>query len=68
MTPRAKTRLKIWLVLVGVFTLGCLTGVFLDSAYRLQARNKERQGMGERRGGREGKAEVFEHMKRDLNL
>jgi Spy/CpxP family protein refolding chaperone len=68
MTPRAKTRLKIWLVIVGVFVLGCLTGAFLDSAYRLQARNKERQGMGERRGGKEGKGENFERMQRDLNL
>ncbi|HEX7997279.1 MAG TPA: hypothetical protein VF528_02590 [Pyrinomonadaceae bacterium] len=68
MTPRAKTRLKIWLVMLGIFTLGCLTGAFLDSAYRLQARNKERQGMGERRGGKEGKEEGFERMKRDLNL
>lgn len=67
MTPRGMTRLKIWLVVVGVFTLGLLTGAFLDSAYRLQARNKERQGMRER-GGKEGKEEAFESMKRDLNL
>ncbi len=68
MTPRAQTRLKIWLVIVGVFVLGCLTGAFLDSAYRLQARDKERQGMGERRGGKGGKGENFERMQRDLNL
>jgi Spy/CpxP family protein refolding chaperone len=68
MTPRAKTRLKIWLVIVGVFALGCLTGAFLDSAYRLQARNKERQGMNERRGGKGDKEGIFERMQRDLNL
>ena len=68
MTPRGITRLKIWLVVLGVFALGCLTGAFLDSAYRLQARNKERQGMSERRGGKGGKEEHFEAMKRDLNL
>ena len=28
MTPRGSTRLKIWLVLVGVFALGCMTGAF----------------------------------------
>ena len=64
MTPRGKTLLKVWLMVVGVFVLGCLTGASLDSAYRLRARNNERQEM---RGGRD-KKEVFEHMKRDLNL
>lgn len=68
MTPRAKSRLKIWLVVVGVFALGCLTGAFLDSAYRLQASNSERQEMRGRRGGKEGKEADFEKMKRDLNL
>jgi Spy/CpxP family protein refolding chaperone len=67
MTPRGITRLKIWLVMVGIFALGLLTGALLDSAYRLQARDRERQGMRER-GGREGKEEAFESMKRDLNL
>lgn len=64
MRPRGKTLLKVWLMVVGVFVLGCLTGASLDSAYRLRARNNERQ---ERGGGRD-KKEVFEHMKRDLNL
>jgi len=64
MTPRTKTRLKIWLVVVGVFALGCVTGASLDSAYRLRASNDAPQGM---RGGR-GKKDVFEEMKRDLNL
>jgi Spy/CpxP family protein refolding chaperone len=64
MTPRGKTRLKIWLVVVGVFALGCVTGTFLDSAYRLRARSAERQ---EGRNQR-GKDKAFEEMKRDLNL
>ena len=64
MTPRAKTRLKIWLAVVGVFALGCLTGASLDSAYRLRASGDERQAM---RGPR-GKEKAFEDMKRDLNL
>ncbi|HEY0546920.1 MAG TPA: periplasmic heavy metal sensor [Pyrinomonadaceae bacterium] len=54
MTPRGKTRLKIWLVVVGVFVLGCVTGAALDSAYRLR--------------GRGGRDDGFERMKRDLNL
>jgi Spy/CpxP family protein refolding chaperone len=63
MTPRGKTLAKVWLMVLGVFVLGCLTGASLDSAYRLRARNNERQ----ERGGRD-KKEVFENMKRDLNL
>ena len=63
MTPSGKTRFKIWLAVVGVFALGCVTGASLDSAYRLQASN-ERQEM----RGRRSKEEVFENMRRDLNL
>ena len=64
MTPRANTRLKIWLVIVGVFVLGAATGVLLDSVYRLRASGNARQ---EARGARHGE-EVIEHMKSDLNL
>lgn len=53
MTAPGKTRLKIWLVIVGVFVLGCVTGASLDSVYRLRGK-----------GGKDG----FERMKRDLNL
>ena len=63
MTPRANTRLKIWLVVVGVFALGCLTGAALGSAYRLRA------GDDGRRGGRhDRKGDIFEKMRADLNL
>jgi Spy/CpxP family protein refolding chaperone len=65
MTPRGLTRLKIWLVLLGVFALGCVTGGFLDSAYRLKAGAGERGGRG---GGRDREEKMFEGMKRDLNL
>ena len=65
MTPHAKTRLKIWLVVLGVFALGCLTGASLDSAYRLRGVGSEgREG----RDGRRNKEHVFEQMKRDLSL
>ncbi len=65
MTPRGVTRLKIWLVLLGVFVLGSLTGAFLDSAYRLKAGAGERNTRG---GGRDRGEKMFEGMKRDLNL
>jgi Spy/CpxP family protein refolding chaperone len=66
MTSRGKTRLKIWLVVVGVFVLGCVTGASVDSVYRLRAANNERQDA--RTGGRKSKEEVLENMKRDLKL
>lgn len=65
MTPRAKTRLKIWLVIVGVFILGGVTGALLDGVYRLRASGNDRPGM-HRRGGKD--ENVFERMKSDLNL
>lgn len=63
MTPRGKTRLKIWLVIVGVFVLGCITGASLDSAYRLKADNERHE-----RRGRRGTDEMFDGMRRDLDL
>jgi Spy/CpxP family protein refolding chaperone len=65
MTPRAKTRLKIWLVVLGVFILGCVTGAALDSVYRIKAGNERGA---EQRGGRRDRKDIFEEMKRDLNL
>ena len=62
MTPRAKTRLKIWLVVVGVFALGCLTGASLGYAYRLRAGDDGRRGRHERKG------DIFEKMRADLDL
>lgn len=64
MTLRGLTRLKIWLVVLGVFVLGCVTGASLDSLYRLKASNVERQ----ERSGRRDKERIFEKMKSDLNL
>jgi Spy/CpxP family protein refolding chaperone len=63
MTPRGMTRLKVWLVVLGVFALGCVTGASLDSAYRLKVANASRDSR-----GRHGREEIFESMKRDLNL
>lgn len=63
MTERGKTLLKIWLAVVGVFALGCVTGISIDSVYRLRAGG----GRSEVRRQRD-KEEVFERMKRDLDL
>jgi Spy/CpxP family protein refolding chaperone len=63
MTPRGKTRLKVWLIVVGVFLLGAVTGASLNSLYRMRAR-----GDGRQERGRPDKKDHFEEMKRDLNL
>lgn len=65
MTPRGKTRLKIWLALAVVFVLGCVTGASLDSVYRLRARGG---GPRSERGKSHRQEKVFDEMKRDLNL
>lgn len=64
MTTRGRTRLKIWLVVVGVFALGCLSGFALDGAYRLRAAGRDNAG----EHGRHGGHDIFERMRADLNL
>jgi Spy/CpxP family protein refolding chaperone len=61
MTQRAKTRLKIWLVVLGIFILGCVTGAAIDSVYRLKA-------SGGRGGEMRGPGRTLEKMKSDLSL
>ncbi|HYP52065.1 MAG TPA: hypothetical protein VEQ42_00910 [Pyrinomonadaceae bacterium] len=61
MTPRATTRLKIWLVVVGVFALGTVTGASLASVYRM--RDGRREARGERRD-----KDIFERMNRHLKF
>jgi len=61
MTLAGRTRLKIWLVLVVVFVLGCVTGVALTGLYRSRASNgpeSRERAMHER----------FEKMRTELNL
>jgi Spy/CpxP family protein refolding chaperone len=65
MLPRGSTRLKILLVLLGVFLLGGVTGASLASLYRLRGHEGQQQSDGGR-GNREDK--IFEGMRRDLNL
>ena len=64
MNPRIKTRIKIWLVVVGVFLLGGVTGASLDSLYRLKTNGTDRQWG----PGRRGNDDAVNRMKRDLNL
>src|SRR5712692_8453132 len=63
MTLQGRTKLKIWLVLVGVFVLGSVTGAALTGLlYRSRA-------SGERPEAREKTMhERFEKMRRELNL
>jgi Spy/CpxP family protein refolding chaperone len=69
MTPtlaRGTNRLKILLVLLVVFILGGVTGASLDSLYRLRGRQQNGHQDRDRRGG--GRNDMFERMRRDLNL
>lgn len=69
-TERGKIRFKIWLVMIGVFALGLASGALLDGAYRLKAGGRPTREArdGERGGGRRDKEDIFETMKRDLDL
>lgn len=56
-----RTRLKVWLVLVGVFLLGGVTGASLGGIYHLRHRDDPHN--------RDGRREAFfERMRSDLNL
>jgi Spy/CpxP family protein refolding chaperone len=62
MTITGRTTLKIWLVLVVVFVLGCVTGVALTGLYRSRA-------SGDRPEAREhAMNERFEKMRSELSL
>ena len=56
--------LKLWLAVTVVFALGCATGVFLDSAYRLRAGAPRNES----RGGKRNPEHMFEKMRRELEL
>ena len=62
MSLSSRTRIKIWLVLLFVFALGCVTGAALDLLYHGRAR----AGRPELHG--RDPQERFEAMRRDLNL
>lgn len=56
--------LKLWLAVAVVFALGCATGAFLDSAYRLRAGAARDSS----RAGRRNPEHMFEKMRQELNL
>lgn len=58
------TRLKLWLAVAAIFVTGCATGALLDSAYRLRV-DAAREDV---RGGRRNHEQMFEKMRRDLDL
>ncbi len=62
MTLAGRTRLKIWLVLVAVFVLGCVTGVALTGLYRSRASSDKPEAR------ERSMNERFERMRRELNL
>ena len=64
-TARGANRLKIWLVLLGVFLLGGVTGASFDSFYRLR---REHGGGRQQQSGEQRDRDMFERMRRDLNL
>ena len=58
------TRLKLWLAVAAIFVTGCATGALLDSAYRLRVD----AARGDGRGGRRNHEQMFEKMRRELDL
>jgi len=62
MNQRTRIRIALWLAIVVVFALGCVTGASLDSLYRSRAARVR-----EARGPR-GTDQLLESMRRDLNL
>jgi len=60
MTVTARTRLKMWSVLVGVFVLGTITGAALSGLYRSRASGSETR--------EKAMHERFENMRRELSL
>jgi Spy/CpxP family protein refolding chaperone len=62
MTLTGRTKLKIWLVLVVVFVLGCATGVALTGLYRSRASGDKSEARDH------AMQERFERMRRELSL
>lgn len=58
-------RLKMWLVVLGVFVLGCVTGASLGGVYRSRAAGEGRPG---EYGKRKERGEHFERIRRELGL
>ena len=63
MIQSGRMRIVLWLVIVVVFVLGCVTGASLDSLYRSRARSAR----GDMHGAH-GPEQMLEKMRRDLSL
>lgn len=59
MTQQIRMRVILWLVIVGVFVLGCVTGASLDGLYRSRAGGIR---------GQHGPDQFLQSMQRDLGL
>src|SRR5262245_53517625 len=62
MRDKAKTSLKTWIVLIAVFSLGCITGIGLDGIYRSKTNASLRESNSRDRDA------LFEKSRSDLNL
>ena len=61
MKGRGRTKLAIWLALVGVFALGCVTGVSLAGVYRSRAGGESAREV-------RPKEDLFEQLRHELKL
>jgi hypothetical protein len=62
MKDKAKTSLKTWIVLIAVFSLGCITGIGVDGIYRSKTNASYRESHSRDREA------LFEKIRGDLNL
>ena len=63
MIQRTRMRIALWVALVVVFSLGCVTGASLDGLYRSRARNMHSENRGAR-----STDQLLDNMRRDLTL
>lgn len=64
MSRMLDNKIKVWLVVLGVFALGCVTGASLDGVYRSRAGTDHRES----HGRRERTSELVERLRSDLSL
>lgn len=64
MTSLSKVKFQVWLLILVVFLLGSVTGASIDRLVFLKGQSGPHSGG----GGRGGRGQMIEMMKRDLNL
>jgi hypothetical protein len=62
MKDKSNTSLKTWIVLIAVFSLGCITGIGVDGIYRSKTNASYRESHSRDREA------LFEKIRSDLNL